>query len=816
LRLPLGQNKAFTLVALNESPAQAATSSRTYRLLGSSFAISDTTYLAQGQTVALTGTFGELTKKAVQGKENNPTDHKYDGFGLHADWVPPFTAELIGGNAEQGSVDRYIALSKEAADEATAAVSKAMEGLIAEQADDQAMAAATQRWQVGMQQEQEKLCGTVMPTCEVKEPRPTILQPEWFPHLVAMPADGCDATVEERVATCNQGYQACIAKPNCDSQCVLTCDAEAMACQATAAQTAIDCLVWEMVDGVMRLTPQMAAQVIVQITAPKQPAFELYSGGSLQQAFIEQWRAVRALDARMEALSTSASAAKARVEAAYAALVGAAQTAKNQCDPNRLVFASNQGLSKGCSGNLTYSPPVNGAFSCSGTSASVTYSQGPYIAQKYACVDAQVGIEPAKWNQVAAYMDALGTVAGAAMGLVDAEAALVASGAQIARLLSEARLAKARVDLEKRLTADGLQTSFSMYRRYRSYDVWRAKALVENARRYALAARRAVEARYVVSLSKLGQPEPFVQSPSTWADEVYGYDLSLPAAVGLAVGAGAEKQGGIYPNKVRDYVANLEAFVMGYSAERPAAVARDDVDVVNLKGLKAASSGVVTDPVPGMTDVGEWSLRCPQADGSFVWVPVPRDKPASQTCQPVFIAKSLTGNPFDTAAVLPDRARMLFSLDPWGRLNGGIAKEPYARRYNGRWGLLAVNFVGTGVKNCDAAKDPIACYGEGFVRYDLSHVGPAWVTDYHGIWRELGVPIGRIEGAKGLAAELWLDPLKHGWSSPYIQPVARTELELRPLGGAYELEFEIGPELDIDKIERVQLLVGSSYWVKQD
>jgi hypothetical protein len=159
---------------------------------------------------------------------------------------------------------------------------------------------------------------------------------------------------------------------------------------------------------------------------------------------------------------------------------------------------------------------------------------------------------------------------------------------------------------------------------------------------------------------------------------------------------------------------------------------------------------------------------------------------------------------------------MEFALDPWGRLNDSIANEPYERRFNGRWDMLAVNFAGTGIKDCDDAPDPYACYSEGFIRYDLSHVGPAWVTDYDGIWRSLGVPIGRIEGAKALASELWLDPLKDGWNTSYISAVARTELQLRPLGGAYELSFVITPEIDIDRIERVQLLIGSTYWVKQD
>ncbi|MGE3672537.1 MAG: hypothetical protein AB7K71_22890 [Polyangiaceae bacterium] len=119
------------------------------------------------------------------------------------------------------------------------------------------------------------------------------------------------------------------------------------------------------------------------------------------------------------------------------------------------------------------------------------------------------------------------------------------------------------------------------------------------------------------------------------------------------------------------------------------------------------------------------------------------------------------------------------------------------------------------MRDCSAAEDPLACYNEGYVRYNLSHVGRAWVTDFAGIWRAQGVPMGIIEGGKALAAELWLDPLKDGWGSPYINAVARSEFFYRPLGGEYLLDIEAGEDMRLERIERVQFLVGTSYWVQQ-
>ena len=82
-------------------------------------------------------------------------------------------------------------------------------------------------------------------------------------------------------------------------------------------------------------------------------------------------------------------------------------------------------------------------------------------------------------------------------------------------------------------------STWELYFKNVSNDQWlAAKALLESARRYAVAARRAIEARYVVNLSELEADEPFVAGPRLWADEVYDYDLSLPKAVGLVLGEG--------------------------------------------------------------------------------------------------------------------------------------------------------------------------------------------------------------------------------------------------------------------------------------
>lgn len=163
----------------------------------------------------------------------------------------------------------------------------------------------------------------------------------------------------------------------------------------------------------------------------------------------------------------------------------------------------------------------------------------------------------------------------------------------------------------------------------------------------------------------------------------------------------------------------------------------------------------------------------------------------------------------------PTRARIQFHVDPWGREDGDIALAPFTARHNVRWGRLAVNLVGTGVRDCTKSDDPLSCYGESFLRYDLSHGGPAWSTDFKEQWHIRDLTIGQIEGGKALATEEWLDPISNSWNQPFVSNVARSELIKRPVSGVYTLDLSLGPDVRAERIRRVQLLMETEYWVSQ-
>src|SRR5262249_25423520 len=130
-------------------------------------------------------------------------------------------------------------------------------------------------------------------------------------------------------------------------------------------------------------------------------------------------------------------------------------------------------------------------------------SDGPLVAQTHACQDAIAALPVQKANDIAALWDSILALMSHAQLLQSAVNSLATDGADIRFALESGKRAKAQADLEAQLLQSTQQTSFNIYRQYHDYDLFRAKAMIEDARRYAAAARRAIEARFVVDLSSM-------------------------------------------------------------------------------------------------------------------------------------------------------------------------------------------------------------------------------------------------------------------------------------------------------------------------
>ncbi len=389
--------------------------------------------------------------------------------------------------------------------------------------------------------------------------------------------------------------------------------------------------------------------------------------------------------------------------------------------------------------------------------------------------------------------------------LGDAAGSVHNLAAGFANLESRAQSITARTELADASRRAVASARYGLRNTFQSGDIWRAQALLANARQLSLAARRAIEARFVVDLSEIHETQAFVAAPALWADDVFESDLDAPSVVGLSLAP--KSQSGVYANKLVDYVTNLERFVEGYSASYPTSQVTGDVEVVTLPAPAGETSALRDGQTVTVFDAASsgWGFHCPLSNSDWITHPVGTNWSAGATlktaCQNV-----------DGSTSAPTEARYYFHLDPWGRRIGSLSNPPYTQRYNVRWGGLAVNLTGTGVRSCSRAGGPEACS----VRYRLAHIGPTTTLDFQGRWRQRSIPTGYIEGGRALATEVQLDPLAKNFSDPTVNNVARREFLGRPIDGSYELTLQLDPDVDLEAIQSIQLLVDTSYWVAQN
>jgi hypothetical protein len=147
-----------------------------------------------------------------------------------------------------------------------------------------------------------------------------------------------------------------------------------------------------------------------------------------------------------------------------------------------------------------------------------------------------------------------------------------------------------------------------------------------------------------------------------------------------------------------------------------------------------------------------------------------------------------------------------------GRLipHGGFALG----NFNYRHDKLAVNVVGTGVKDCASSELSSACYANNFLQFTLHHDEPFQVRNCDG--REFHAPLfpGRIQQGKALMAERYLTNPLSSADRNLLTDYWRTELRGRPIEGAYTLRIYDTEGLDFSKLEDVQLMMSYRYWTR--
>ncbi|MBI2893819.1 MAG: hypothetical protein HYY06_09725 [Deltaproteobacteria bacterium] len=135
--------------------------------------------------------------------------------------------------------------------------------------------------------------------------------------------------------------------------------------------------------------------------------------------------------------------------------------------------------------------------------------------------------------------------------------------------------------------------------------------------------------------------------------------------------------------------------------------------------------------------------------------------------------------------------------------------------YNYRHDLVAVNLVGTNVRDCSESDEPATCYSNAFVPVTLIHEGEDIpIRNHDGDTVPFDFERAFIEHGKALASEVVLtNPLSSSMET-LLGPYYKQELRGRPLMGHYTLRIWDDPALNWENVEDVQLVFRYRYWTR--
>ncbi len=159
---------------------------------------------------------------------------------------------------------------------------------------------------------------------------------------------------------------------------------------------------------------------------------------------------------------------------------------------------------------------------------------------------------------------------------------------------------------------------------------------------------------------------------------------------------------------------------------------------------------------------------------------------------------------------------VLFGLTLNGIERGGLLQESgfaYGN-YNYRLDGVAVNLVGTGLRDCSDSPTPDICYSSGSIPYSIAHLGPYKVRNHAGDVYEAPLFTGRIEHGRALAAERYLSNPISSADRALIQDYWHHELRGRPITGNYGLRIWDADGIVFDNLEDVQIILDYRYWTR--
>ncbi|MCB9617839.1 MAG: hypothetical protein H6724_00140 [Sandaracinus sp.] len=137
-----------------------------------------------------------------------------------------------------------------------------------------------------------------------------------------------------------------------------------------------------------------------------------------------------------------------------------------------------------------------------------------------------------------------------------------------------------------------------------------------------------------------------------------------------------------------------------------------------------------------------------------------------------------------------------------------------ARGYNHRMVSVALNLVGTNVRDCERSPRPSVCYASGYLPYSLRADGGRF-------WNHFGDEIvppyqpANVEFAKALSAERYITNPLSSADDTLLREYWRHSVHGYPLAAQYRLRIIDVPELDWNAVSDVQLVMRTRYWTHQ-
>jgi hypothetical protein len=209
----------------------------------------------------------------------------------------------------------------------------------------------------------------------------------------------------------------------------------------------------------------------------------------------------------------------------------------------------------------------------------------------------------------------------------------------------------------------------------------------------------------------------------------------------------------------------------------------------------------------GTTQAGVgWAPRCEDTDGN-VFRAVARQG-WEQVCV----------GPADTCAGSTERSyrEFPFTITLPGLEQGSLLSQSgfASGNFNYRIENLAVNFVGTALKDCSHATLPSSCQANASIPFTIAHRGPFTVRNHAGEPYDVKIFSGKIEHGRGLAAERYLTNPLSGADRGLIDPYTHNELRGRPLTGQFVLRVYDGDGIAFDNLQDIQIVLDYRYWTR--